>query len=660
MPERSSSVHSPATTSRPPEETAPRITLRALILGTLTIAAMFYYIIQVAERLGLGSYVHSQYPMAAFIPFVLWLFVNVALKHLWPNLALRRGELLTIFVMTWVVGTIPQLGWMDYWLAILALPSYNATPENQYAELLFDYLPWHVFPDTSPRVLNPFWLGLPEGMDIPWKGWVRPLLQWLGVSLALVIFGFCLIALFQRHWVEAEKLTFPLAQMPLDLTRGFDGPRCLPDLFRTPLFWMGFAAVFVPMLYNIGTYFNPGLPAIELYLKYHYIEFGPGAGLLFRVVPLVLALTYLCPVDILGSLWVFHLLAVLKVSLMERVGFSVGGAGQAVSGGFIIYMESYGATIFLALWSFWLGRQHLRRVWHQVRTGAGDPREVAHYRLVLAGLVLSAIYVVYWLVGLGMSLTLALGSFVLMTLVYFVIAKLVAATGFTYLLPRGVDMKGQTFITVLIGSAYLPARDMVAYKLFTSKAFFGYQQVPAWPALTHLLRIFSLRQQPRWVSAVVFVAFPVGFLVAAWAAIDLAYDEGGAVFLSHKGDRAYNDMVHNMHNPRFPDLGYWGIWFSGFFEAAAIAFMRGRFHWFPLHPIGPAFQNTHGIQFYWFSLFLVWLVKVTLLHYGGVKAFRAGKPFFYGLGIGYVIGVTLSGAVDLIWFPVDSHPVHGW
>ena len=71
MPERSSSVHSPATTSRPPEETAPLITLRALILGTLTIAAMFYYIIQVAERLGLGSYVHSQYPMAAFIPFVL-------------------------------------------------------------------------------------------------------------------------------------------------------------------------------------------------------------------------------------------------------------------------------------------------------------------------------------------------------------------------------------------------------------------------------------------------------------------------------------------------------------------------------------------------------------------------------------------------------------
>ena len=76
---------------------------------------MFYYIAQVGQRMGLGSFVHSQYPMAAFIPFVLWLFLNLVLKRLWPRLALHRGELLTIFAMTWVVGTIPQLGWATYW-----------------------------------------------------------------------------------------------------------------------------------------------------------------------------------------------------------------------------------------------------------------------------------------------------------------------------------------------------------------------------------------------------------------------------------------------------------------------------------------------------------------------------------------------------------------
>ena len=99
---------------------------------------MFYYIAEVGQRMGLGSFVHSQYPMAAFIPFALWLFLNLALKRLWPRIALHRGELLTIFAMTWVVGTIPQLGWVTYWTTSMALPAYYARPENQYAEILFE------------------------------------------------------------------------------------------------------------------------------------------------------------------------------------------------------------------------------------------------------------------------------------------------------------------------------------------------------------------------------------------------------------------------------------------------------------------------------------------------------------------------------------------
>jgi hypothetical protein len=88
--------------------------------------------------------------------------------------------------------------------------------------------------------------------------------------------------------------------------------------------------------------------------------------------------------------------------------------------------------------------------------------------------------------------------------------------------------------------------------------------------------------------------------------------------------------------------------------------LRAHFHWFSLHPVGLAFQYTFGTWLYWFSLFLVWLVKVVLLRYGGVKAYQRGKPFFYGLGIGYVAGVVLSVGVDLVWFPTGGHGMHGW
>jgi hypothetical protein len=119
-------------------------------------------------------------------------------------------------------------------------------------------------------------------------------------------------------------------------------------------------------------------------------------------------------------------------------------------------------------------------------------------------------------------------------------------------------------------------------------------------------------------------------------------------------------MVSLMNNPSALDLGKWGVWLAGWFEAAGIAFLRICFHWFPFHPVGLAFQYTFGTWLYWFSLFLVWLTKLILLHYGGVKAYRGGKPFFYGLAVGYVSGVMLSIGVDLIWFPGGGHFIHGW
>ena len=55
----------------------PAITLRGVLIGALTVALAIFYVIGIARRQGSGSYIHSQYPMAAFLPFVVWLFVNL-------------------------------------------------------------------------------------------------------------------------------------------------------------------------------------------------------------------------------------------------------------------------------------------------------------------------------------------------------------------------------------------------------------------------------------------------------------------------------------------------------------------------------------------------------------------------------------------------------
>ena len=649
------------TLPREEELDAPlRVTLRALILGAVTVAASFAYIVFVGQGYGVGSYVHSQFPMATFMPFVIWLFLNIAINRISPSRALSRAELLTVFSMLWVVGTIPQLGWMTYWTSIMAAPSYFAAPENSWAETFFDYLPWHVFAVATSRVIEPFWFGLPPGMELPWDGWMGAIGHWLGVSMAMVVFGYCLFVLFQRQWVEGEKLAFPIARMAMDMTRGFDDRGRMPLIFRSGRFWIGFALVFVPIIYNIATHFTPGLIALDLYWKFYYIEIAEGFSLIVRVLPLVLALTYLCPVDILGSLVVFHFLGAVKLWLLQRVGFSLGEEGQRLGPAEILHMESYGALVFVAMWSVWLARRHLAQVGRVVRSGRGDRGQVGLYRLALLGLLLSGGYVVGWGMSLGMSLPLSVAAFSLIALTYFATAKLVAATGFAYLLPNKAHVKGKSFILDLAGSIHLSPRGLIAYKVFTSNAFFGTFRIPAWPAIPHVLRIFSLRRQPGWVAAVVLAAFPVGFLVAAAGTIQLAYSDGGSVFLGGKANWVFEEMVRLMNNRTEPDWAKWGIWGLGWLEAAAVALLRSHYYWFPFHPVGLAFQTTFGTRLYWFSLMLVWVAKLVLLRYGGVRAFQRGKPFFYGLGIGYVAGVTLSVVVDIIWFPTQGHHMHGW
>ena len=47
------------------DDSSPIITLRALVLGVLTIAVVFYYVVQIGQGMRVGSYVKSQFPMRA-------------------------------------------------------------------------------------------------------------------------------------------------------------------------------------------------------------------------------------------------------------------------------------------------------------------------------------------------------------------------------------------------------------------------------------------------------------------------------------------------------------------------------------------------------------------------------------------------------------------
>ena len=74
--------------------------------------------------------------------------------------------------------------------------------------------------------------------------------------------------------------------------------------------------------------------------------------------------------------------------------------------------------------------------------------------------------------------------------------------------------------------------------------------------------------------------------------------------------------------------------------------MRSRFLWWPLHPIGFPIMATRVTDQIWFSVMLAWLIKVMVLKYGGTPLFRRSRHFFLGMILG---SVTVSG----LWLVID-------
>ncbi len=101
----------------------------------------------------------------------------------------------------------------------------------------------------------------------------------------------------------------------------------------------------------------------------------------------------------------------------------------------------------------------------------------------------------------------------------------------------------------------------------------------------------------------------------------------------------------------------------GFLLVGALAAMRLRFAWWPLHPIGFLMVYTYPASHLWLSIMIGWLAKVLILRFGGPKMYTNAKPFFLGLIVGesvaagfwLVLGIALN-AAGLPYRPVNIMP----
>ena len=129
---------------------------------------------------------------------------------------------------------IPTMGYSAQLLPIITAPFYFATPENNWAELIQPHIkPW--LTQQSHLDIKYFYEGLPSWEDgIPWAIWIKPLLVWGSFAMALYLVMICMMVILRRPWMEHERLVYPLAQLPIEMTapRGQSG---LSPLFKSRL-----------------------------------------------------------------------------------------------------------------------------------------------------------------------------------------------------------------------------------------------------------------------------------------------------------------------------------------------------------------------------------------------------------------------------------------
>ncbi len=90
---------------------------------------------------------------------------------------------------------------------------------------------------------------------------------WIGFYIAVFLVGAAVTIMLRKQWVEYERLTFPLAQIPLAFIDHQSAGQALPSIARQRLFWMGFSFSGVVLFWNVAGFFNidPRLSILELY-----------------------------------------------------------------------------------------------------------------------------------------------------------------------------------------------------------------------------------------------------------------------------------------------------------------------------------------------------------------------------------------------------------
>jgi len=647
------------------------VRLRAYILGLLCVVGVCVlvgYGELVASRGGsidavlLGA---THLPPGAMAGLFVLLFGNALLRRFAPRLRLTPAEVIAIYFMMVCAALVSSFGLMSVLLPALVAPNYFATPTNGWREVFYRHipswlLPWDPAGPEMQDVSRGFYEGLRHGEPIPWKLWLAPLAAWTILALLLFFLMACIATLLRRQWVDNERLSFPLVQLPVELASAERKP-----FLRSRAMWLGFSLPFALHLLN-GLHNNfPQVPYIPvLYNLNQYAVTLPWTQLHWTSVVVALSVvgvSYLLPLDVSFSFWFFLLFFRAQDVVAGALGFPPRDI-PLYPARFHIGYQSAGAFFVVALSTLWLARPHLRTVARRISGRLQedvDADEMMGYRAAFVGMVVSFALIVAWCSAAGIKPAVAaLMMLVFVFVIMVVLSRCVAEVGLLFLQPifRPMDVWALGAPPAALGPASLTVL------AFVNAGFFRDPR-NVMPEFFQSLKAADLvGARRRSVALAVALAVFAGVVAAGLIHLSIIYRYGGislnSWFFVHNPRMYFNeaDSILKGGRPFDPSAGLWfGV------GAAATTFlyvMRTRFWWWPFHPLGYAMGAAWPAMVYWSAFLTGWAAKALILRYGGAKTYARGRPFFLGLILGeFAAALFWSALVALFGVRAPSIPI---
>jgi len=209
------------------------ISLRAILIGLVLVVANVYWV-AIASELWYCMFTLVNPFSNAIFTLTFLILLGFALGRISKRLSLSSAELLVIYVMVTMGSTVSGATTMTPLLGTLTQPFWFASPENEWQRLFWRYIPsWFTTSDT--KILEGYFHGestFHTATHI--KSWLIPVLTWSFFIFSLYFSLLCINSILRKQWVENEKLSYPIVQLPLAMTTN-------QKFFSSRLMWIGFS-----------------------------------------------------------------------------------------------------------------------------------------------------------------------------------------------------------------------------------------------------------------------------------------------------------------------------------------------------------------------------------------------------------------------------------